>query len=232
MTASAANAGRAVSRIEGLAAAVYCENIDTDILIPSHDITSPAREGYGSKLFAPWRYTAPGGPESPDFVLNREPWRAATVLIAGANFGCGSSREMAVWALAQFGFRCVIAPSFGAIFRNNCVRNFLLPVELPSPVVQALASAAAATPLRLTIDLQTCTVTWPASVSTPAAVHPFSIDADDRASLLAGLDAIDQTWLHRVAIQAFEAADRQRRPWVWAQARDDLILAPPNGTQP
>ncbi len=232
MPASAANAMRAISRIEGLAAAVYRENIDTDVLIPSRDITAPAREGYGEKLFAPWRYTAPGGPENPDFVLNREPWRTATVLIAGANFGCGSSREMAVWALAQFGFRCVIAPSFGAIFRNNCVRNFLLPVELPGTVVQELANAAAAAPVHLIVDLQTCTVTAPGGETAPSAVHPFNIDADDRASLLAGLDAIDQTWLHRAAIQAFEAADRQRRPWVWAAAPDAPALAPLNGLPP
>ena len=203
---------KAITHIEGVAAALYLENIDTDSIIPSRDITSPARDGYGPKLFAAWRYSAPGGPENPEFVLNREPWRQARILIAGANFGCGSSREMAVWALWQFGIRCVIAPSFGAIFRNNCVRNFLLPVELPSHTVQTLAAAASAAPLVLRVDLPAGVVMAPDGSS-----HPFTLEPDERQVLLAGLDAIALTWRHRPAIEAFEATDRQRRPWVWAR---------------
>lgn len=201
---------QAISRIEGLAAALPHENIDTDIIIASRDITSPSREGFGAKLFAPWRYTSPDGPEDASFVLNREPWRHASILIAGANFGCGSSREMAVWALWQFGIRCVIAPSFGAIFRGNCVRNFLLPVELPAAAVAELAAAAQAAPLRLTVDLHDCTVRGEG-----LALQRFAIDADEREVLLAGLDAIDLTWQRRAEIEAFEAADRLRRPWLW-----------------
>ncbi len=200
-------------RVEGLAAPLMRDHIDTDVIIPSREITSPAREGFGARLFAPWRYLKPGGPEDPAFVLNREPWRQARILIAGRNFGCGSSREMAVWALVQFGIRCVIAPSFGAIFRANAVRNALLPVELPASAVDALAAAAEAAPLVLTVDLETCEVRGRDAQG--AIRHPFAIDPDEREMLLAGLDAIDRTWQHRAAIEAFEAADRVRRPWVW-----------------
>jgi 3-isopropylmalate/(R)-2-methylmalate dehydratase small subunit len=197
-------------RVEGIAAPLPRENIDTDVIIPSREITSPAREGFGAKLFAPWRYLGPGGPENPEFVLNREPWRQARILIAGRNFGCGSSREMAVWALVQFGIRCVIAPSFGAIFRSNCVRNALLPVELPAATVAALAAEAARAPLVLTVDLEACEVRAP-----DGARHAFTIDRAEREMLLTGMDAIDRTWKHRAAIEAFEAADRERRPWIW-----------------
>ena len=199
-----------LDRVEGIAAPLLRENIDTDVIIPSREITSPAREGFGPKLFAPWRYLAPGGPENPEFVLNREPWRAARILIAGRNFGCGSSREMAVWALVQFGIRCVIAPSFGAIFRNNCVRNALLPVDLPEADVDALAAAAARAPLVLTVDLEACEVR-----AHDGARHAFTIDPAEREMLLTGMDAIDRTWQQRAAIEAFEAADRERRPWIW-----------------
>jgi 3-isopropylmalate/(R)-2-methylmalate dehydratase small subunit len=197
-------------RVEGIAAPLKRDNIDTDVIIPSRDITSPSREGFGAKLFAPWRYTGPGGPENPEFVLNRAPWREARILIAGRNFGCGSSREMAVWALVQFGIRCVIAPSFGAIFRNNCIRNALLPVQLPEAVVDALAVAAQARPLVLSVDLEACEVRGPDGLR-----HGFEIDADDREMLLTGMDAIDRTWQQRAAIEAFEAGDRLRRPWMW-----------------
>jgi 3-isopropylmalate/(R)-2-methylmalate dehydratase small subunit len=199
--------------VTGIAAALHRENIDTDIIIPSREITSPAREGFGPKAFAPWRYTAPGGPEDPSFVLNRGPWRQAVILIAGANFGCGSSREMAVWALAQFGLRCVIAPSFGAIFQNNCVRNALLPVVLPAATVAELAALAAdeAAPLVLTIDLEAARVRRP-----DGREHAFELEAMDREMLLTGLDAIDRTWQQHAAIVDYEARDRIRRPWAWS----------------
>jgi 3-isopropylmalate/(R)-2-methylmalate dehydratase small subunit len=202
-----------VGRIEGVAAPLLRDHIDTDVIIPSRDITSPARDGVAAKLFAPWRYLAPGGPENPDFVLNREPWRQAVILIAGENFGCGSSREMAVWALAQFGIRCVVAAGFGAIFRDNCIRNGLLPVELPGPTVAALAALAQTRPQGWCVDLQACALHAPDD----QAIN-FEFDGREREMLLAGLDAIDLTWQHRPAIEAFEAADRLRRPWVWAPA--------------
>lgn len=198
------------TRVDGLAAALWRENVDTDVIIPSREITGPGREGYGAKAFAPWRYLQPGGAENPEFVLNQAPWRQATILIAGANFGCGSSREMAVWALAQFGFRVLIAPSFGAIFRNNCVRNGLLAIELPAAVVQGLAEQAARAPLVLAVDLQHRRIERP-----DAAPIDFAIDDSDREMLLSGLDAIDRTWQLRDAIEAFERGDRARRPWVY-----------------
>ncbi len=148
-------------RIEGIAAPLHRPNIDTDAIIPSREITSPGREGYGEKLFAPWRYLGPDRRENPDFVLNRAPFRAAPILIAGENFGCGSSREMAAWALRQFGIRVVVAPSFGAIFRSNCLRNGILPVALPAATVAALAARAEAGDLVLAVDLGSCAVTTP-----------------------------------------------------------------------
>lgn len=205
----------AFTRIEGLTAALLRENIDTDIIIASRDITSPSRDGFGPRLFAPWRYDGPGGRERPDFVLNQQPWRAAVILLAGANFGCGSSREMAVWALRQFGIRCVIAPSFGAIFQGNCIKNGVLPVVLPAARVAALGALAtsAAQPLTLAVDLHACEVQQP-----DGSRDAFVIGARDREMLLAGLDEIDLTWQHRADIEAFETADRLRRPWVWHRA--------------
>lgn len=203
----------ALTRVEGIAAPLLRPNIDTDIIIPSREIRAPGREGYGEKLFAPWRYLGLDRQENPDFVLNREPFRKACILIAGDNFGCGSSREMAVWALRQFGIRCIIAPSFGAIFRINCIRNSVLPVELGAPVIQALGAAAEGGNLRLTVDLQTCELSGPEGLC-----HAFTIDPQERELLLSGLDQIDLTWQLRAAMEAFEASDRQRRPWIWSVA--------------
>lgn len=200
----------ALRRVEGVAAPLLRPNIDTDTLIPSREITSPGRDGYGEKLFAPWRYLDAQRTENPDFVLNRAPFRQARILIAGENFGCGSSREMAVWALRQFGLRCIIAPSFGAIFRDNCVRNALLPVQLDASVVAALGAAAESGTLCLCVDLEAGEV-----IEAGGRRHRFAFDAVEREMLLTGLDAIDLTWQQRAQIEAFEAADRQRRPWIW-----------------
>lgn len=202
-----------VLRIEGVAAPLLRDNIDTDTIIPSRDITSPSREGFGVKAFAPWRYLGPGGAENPEFVLNRGPWRLARLLVAGRNFGCGSSREMAVWALAQFGIQAVVAASFGAIFRQNCVRNGLVPVELPHATVQRLAEAAGDpdAPLTLVVDVAALALIEPDGTR-----QPFALDEADREMLLTGLDAIDRTWQQREAMLAFEAADRIARPWIWA----------------
>ncbi|MBL8327867.1 MAG: 3-isopropylmalate dehydratase small subunit [Rubrivivax sp.] len=199
-----------VIHIEGLAAPLLRDNIDTDVIIPSREITSPSREGFGAKLFAPWRYLQPGGAEDPAFILNREPWRHAVFLVAGRNFGCGSSREMAVWALVQFGIRCVVAPSFGAIFRNNCIRNGLLPLELPDEVVRAIAGQAEQGACALHADVPRQRLRTP-----DGQEHAFALDAEDREMLITGMDAIDRTWQQRDAIEAFEAQDRLRRPWMW-----------------
>jgi len=218
---------QAVSVVEGIAAVLMRDNIDTDVIIPSRDITSPDREGYAAKLFGPWRYLHPGGPENPDFVLNQPPWRQARVLLAGRNFGCGSSREMAVWALWQFGIRCVIAPSFGAIFRDNCLRNGLLPVLLPAAALERLAATLDAQDCALRVDLQACRIQGPGDITLP-----FDFDAHEREALIGGLDAIDQTWLQRAAIEAFEAADRLRRPWVWSDALSAAASPSPHAEPP
>lgn len=198
-------------RIEGIAAPLHRPNIDTDAIIPSREITSPGREGYGEKLFAPWRYLGPDRRENPDFVLNRAPFRAAPILIAGDNFGCGSSREMAAWALRQFGFRVVIAPSFGAIFRANCLRNGILPVALPAATVAALAARAEAGDLVLAVDLGSRAVTTPEGDS-----HAFEVEARERRMMLEGLDDIALTLRRKGEIDAFQARDRENRPWIWS----------------
>jgi 3-isopropylmalate/(R)-2-methylmalate dehydratase small subunit len=199
-------------RLKALAAPLLRPNIDTDVIIPSREITSPSRDGYGERAFAPWRYTGPGRTPNPDFVLNREPFASrAQILIAGENFGCGSSREMAVWAIRQFGFRCVIAPSFGAIFQANCYRNGVLPVVLPKDVVETLGRDAEAGTLELDVDLEAGTVTAP-----DGRALAFTTPAPERRMLLEGLDEIGLTLKHRDAILEFQARDRGERPWIWA----------------
>lgn len=198
------------TRIEGVAAPLLRPNIDTDIIIPSREITSPERTGYADKLFAPWRYLGTDRRENPDFVLNREPFRAAQILITGENFGCGSSREMAVWALRQFGIRCIVAPSFGAIFRNNCVRNAVLPIELPAALVHRLGAVSEAHPKGWVVDLEACELAEP-----DGCAHAFTVDARERVILLSGLNAIDLTWQRRTQIELFERDDRLHRPWIW-----------------
>jgi 3-isopropylmalate/(R)-2-methylmalate dehydratase small subunit len=198
-------------RLKALAAPLMRPNVDTDTIIPSREITSPSREGFGERAFASWRYTEPGRVPNPDFVLNREPFARAQILVAGENFGCGSSREMAVWAIRQFGFRCVIAPSFGAIFQANCYRNGVLPVVLPKAAVEDLGRAAESGTLELDVDLASGTVTAP-----DGRAFPFTAPAAERRMLLEGLDEIGLTLKRRDEILAFQARDRGLRPWIWS----------------
>lgn len=200
----------AFEAIRGAAAPLYRANIDTDTLIPSSLITDASREGYGPKLLAGWRYGADGKTEVDDFILNRPAWRDSCILIAGENFGCGSSREMAVWAVRQFGFRCVIAPSFAPIFRQNCLRNALLPITLPAGLVERLAQKAEASPRDWTVDLRARSVTDPSGQR-----HMFEIDAREREELLLGMDPISVTMQWAAEIREFARADRKRRPWIW-----------------
>ncbi len=203
-------------QLKGIAAPLMRANIDTDLLIPSREINSPGRDGYGEKLLAPWRYeggTSGKRVERPDFVLNREPYRRATILLAGENFGSGSSREAAVWAVRQFGFRCVIAPSFGAIFQNNCYRNGVLPVVLPAHEIAALAAEAERETLELTVDLQSCSVRHPNGRSLS-----FTVPPSERTLLLEGLDAIGMTLKRRAGIEAYRSALREAHPWILAAA--------------
>jgi 3-isopropylmalate/(R)-2-methylmalate dehydratase small subunit len=197
------------TRLSGQAAPLLRANIDTDLIIRIERLTGTMREEMGQWAFETLRYR-PDGSENPDFVLNQGPFRGAPVLLAGANFGCGSSREGAVWALQGAGIRCVIAESFGDIFFNNCFQNGILPIRLPAETVRALAEQSAGGNARLTVDLERQTITSPRGEEIP-----FEVDAARRTALLEGLDDIGQTLLHAQAIAAWQAADRAARPWVW-----------------
>ncbi|MCH8184110.1 MAG: 3-isopropylmalate dehydratase small subunit [Proteobacteria bacterium] len=200
------------TRLTGVAAPLMQPNIDTDAIVPSRFLTrttKTGKSGFGEVLFADWRFDAGGSPK-PDFVLNRPEYAAAKILLAAENFGCGSSREHAVWALLGFGIRCVIAPGFGEIFFNSSFINGLLPVVLDKEKVLALADAASANGGDMTVDLETQKVTGP-----DGTVHAFEIDAARREALLEGLDAIAVTLKREDEIAAFQDADRQNRPWIY-----------------
>lgn len=188
------------------------DNIDTDAIIPSREMRSVSGDGLAEGLFAGWRYLAIGGREpNPDFVLNRPVFADARILVAGANIGCGSSREHAVWALAQYGFRAVVAPSFNPIFRANCIANGLVPVTLAPEIVSDIGKSleAAETPL-LTVDLQQQIVSLPGR-----GPWPFSLEPEAREGLLLGLDPVGLTMKHRSEIEAFRDADKAARPWIY-----------------
>ena len=205
------------TRLTAIAAPILRLNIDTDIIIPSREMKRVSKQGLGEGLFAGWRYTSPGGRDpDPDFILNQAPYDQAKIILSGANFGCGSSREHAVWALHEWGIRCVMAPSFGAIFQGNCVRNGILPVVLEESLVEDLAQQVEADPAarQLTVDLESNTVTAP-----DGATHAFEIAPGDRDMLLEGLDGIAVTQKRDDEILAFQARDRLRRPWVYLPAR-------------
>lgn len=198
--------------VKGIAASFRQENIDTDAIIPASYLRSLTSD-LGAGLFGRSRYDA-GGKENPDFILNRPPFRDSRVVVAGANFGCGSSREGAVWALLRFGVRCVIAPSFGDIFFENAFKNGLLPVILPEHEVRSLLDYLAATnDPTLAVDLKRCVVETPQGRSIPFAIPPAR-----RAALLEGLDEIGQTLQHGADIAAFQTMDGTKRPWIHARA--------------
>ncbi len=199
--------------LRAIAAPLLRDNIDTDIIIRIERLVgATTRSELGRYAFESWRYRRDGS-EDPDFILNREPYRRARILLAGANFGCGSSREGAVWALVQMGFRAVIASSFGDIFFNNCFQNGVLPVRLEREAVERLARLVENDPERhpVTIDLERNVV-----VAADARETPFRIDRLRREALLAGLDEIGLTLRREPEIAAFQARDRNRRPWIYA----------------
>lgn len=185
------------------------DNVDTDAIIPSREMKAVSKAGLSDGLFAGWRYL-PGEGRTPDpaFVLNEPRYAGSEILVAGENFGCGSSREHAVWAMAEYGFRVVIAPSFSPIFRANCVRNGIAPVVLPSDAVARLAAAAEAG-VPVTVDLAAMTV----FAGDDSAA--FTLDEEARAMLMEGLDGIELTLKNRTDILDFRDADRARRPWVY-----------------
>ncbi|OZI19386.1 3-isopropylmalate dehydratase small subunit [Bordetella genomosp. 9] len=192
----------------GHAAVIERNDIDTDVIVRIERIAQLKRGEFAPWAFEIWRYR-PDGSENPDFVLNQEPFRSANILIAGRNFGCGSSREMAVWALDEFGIRCVIAPSFGDIFHNNCLQIGVLPVRLSAERIEPFA-AAARQEIPITVDLRDCAVRLPDGTSAT-----FTLPESQRTALLSGLDDVDMAVAREDRIAAFQAADRQRRPWAY-----------------
>jgi 3-isopropylmalate/(R)-2-methylmalate dehydratase small subunit len=200
------------TRLTGVAAPLMRHNVDTDAIIPGRELMKVTKTGYAEGLFANWRYTDGDRAEDPDFVLNRQPYRKAVILLAGHNFACGSSREVAAWALRDFGIRCVIAPSYGHIFHANCFRNSMLPVTLPIEQVEAIAAQVEQSGGRkpVTVDLESCTVTAP-----DGQQFSFTLAELARTALLEGLDAISSTLRYADRIAAYQARDRVRRPWVY-----------------
>lgn len=198
-------------RLRSRAAPLMRDNIDTDAIIPSREMKAVSKTGLADGLFAGWRYHTVGGRDpDPAFVLNDPRYANAHILVAGANFGCGSSREHAVWALAEYGFRVIVAPSFSPIFQGNCIRNGVAPVVLPADAVNALASLVSAGEA-VTVDLDTMTL------SAADQNWPFTLDDEARMMLMEGLDAIELTRKRQAEITAFRAADAAARPWVYRE---------------
>jgi 3-isopropylmalate/(R)-2-methylmalate dehydratase small subunit len=204
----------------GLVAPLDRENVDTDAIIPKQFLKSIHRTGFGPNLFDAWRYLDTGEPgmdpasrkPNPGFVLNQPRYRGATVLLARRNFGCGSSREHAPWALQQFGFRAIIAPSYADIFFNNCFKNGLLPIVLPDFQVDHLfTEVAASAGYRLAIDLAAQTVRTPGGEALHFEVEPFR-----KECLLNGWDDIGLTLRRQDAIRAYEERRRQSEPWIFS----------------
>ena len=204
--------------LKGLVAPMDRANVDTDAIIPKQFLKSIRKTGFGPNLFDAWRYLDPGEPgqdpnsrkPNPDFVLNQPRYQGASVLLARKNFGCGSSREHAPWAIDQYGFRCVIAPSFADIFFNNCFKNGLLPIVLPEAVVAQLFDEVLAFPgYQLTIDLERQMVVRPQGEEIP-----FEVQAFRKYCLLGGLDDIGLTLRHAEKIKAFEAERLTTKPWL------------------
>ena len=181
----------------GIAAPLIRDNIDTDQIIPSREMKSVSKTGLSGGMFAGERYVS-GRNLNPDFVLNKTEYLDATILLSGQNFGCGSSREHAVWALKEYGFRAIIAQSFGEIFYNNCVRNGILPIVLAAELITKL-------PREVTIDLPAQTV----------AEFKFDMPEGDKKMLIDGLDMIAQTLEHEADISAFLDSDKVKRPWIY-----------------
>ena len=194
--------------LTGPAAPLLRDNLDTDVIIRIERLTGTPRDGMGAHAFEALRFL-PGGAEDPGFVLNQPAFRGAPILVTGANFGCGSSREAAVWAMMGLGLRCVIAESFGDIFYGNCFQNGLLPVRLPGDAVRRLAGQCGGG-APVTVDLHGQAVTFP-----DGGQAAFTIEPMRRIALLEGLDDIGLTLRHAAEIAAFQAGDRLQRPWVW-----------------
>jgi 3-isopropylmalate/(R)-2-methylmalate dehydratase small subunit len=205
-------------RIDGIVVPLDRANVDTDAIIPKQFLKSIKRAGFGPNAFDEWRYLDHGEPGmdnskrviNPDFVLNQARFQGAQILLARENFGCGSSREHAPWALEDYGFRVIIATSFADIFFGNCFKNGLLPIKLDADKVDALFKSTLASPgYKLTVDLPSQTITTPEEV-----VYSFEVDAFRKHCLLNGLDDIGLTLQHVDEIRAFEAQHHAAQPWL------------------
>jgi 3-isopropylmalate/(R)-2-methylmalate dehydratase small subunit len=210
---------QAFKKVKGIVVPINRPNIDTDAIIPKQYLKSIQRSGFGPNLFDEWRYLDYGEPGqdsskrriNPDFVLNQQRYQGAQILLARDNFGCGSSREHAVWAMVDYGIRAIIAPSFADIFFNNSFKNGLLPIVLDSRTVDQLFAETEATPgYSLEVDLEKLQVKKP-----DGSVLPFQVDEFRRYRLLNGLDDIGMTLQHADAIKAYEARRRQEAPWLF-----------------
>lgn len=212
---------QAFTRLTGLVAPMDRENVDTDAIIPKQFLKSIRKSGFGPNLFDAWRYLDPGYPgqdlsgrrPNPDFVLNQARYQGASILLARKNFGCGSSREHAPWALVQYGFRAIVAPSFAEIFFNNCFKNGILPIVLSDAVVSRLFDEVHALPgYSLTVDLQRQVIIEAQGHETTFEVSPFRRDC-----LLKGLDDIGLTLRHALKIRDFESHRLASKPWLAIQ---------------
>ncbi|RDH84854.1 MAG: 3-isopropylmalate dehydratase small subunit [endosymbiont of Galathealinum brachiosum] len=206
-------------KVTGIVAPMDRPNVDTDAIIPKQFLKSIKRSGFGPNAFDDWRYLDPGAPDidnstrriNPEFVLNQSPYDKATILIARENFGCGSSREHAVWALDDYGFRAVIAPSFADIFFNNSFKNGMLPIVLDAEIVEDLFNKVASkSGYELTVDLQKQKV-----ITEEGEEYPFEVDAFRKHCLLNGLDDISLTLQHESEIKAYEEKTKQSAPWLF-----------------
>jgi 3-isopropylmalate/(R)-2-methylmalate dehydratase small subunit len=207
------------STLTAVAAPLVRANVDTDAIIPSREIRSVSKTGLADGLFAGWRYRQVGGREpDPAFVLNQPAYAGAKILLGGENFGCGSSREHAAWALAEYGFRAIVAPSFNPIFFGNCVRNGIVPAVVPLAAIERLAAEVEPDPQarRLTVSLENMTIGAPSGEQLS-----FSLGEEQREMLRYGLDAIDLTLRWRDEIEAFRKADRARRPWIYLNRAEE-----------
>ncbi|MFQ3255813.1 MAG: 3-isopropylmalate/(R)-2-methylmalate dehydratase small subunit [Porticoccaceae bacterium] len=197
----------------GVAAALLKTNIDTDTIIPSREIKRVSKQGLREGLFAAWRYSLPGSREiNHDFILNKAQYQNTSIILSGDNFGCGSSREHAVWALKEYGIRSIVAPSFGSIFHSNCVRNGILPITLPDISIRQMATFIEQDPQChcLNIDLASQSIQ-----TDDGQCFYFELDKAQKDMLLNGLDSITLTQTLNDTINNFEQQDKVRRPWIY-----------------
>ena len=198
--------------ISGIAAPLMRINIDTDTIIPSREMKTVSKKGLASGLFADWRYiSTESREENPDFILNQFPYNQAKILLSGSNFGCGSSREHAVWAINEWGIKVIIAPSFGSIFYNNCIKNGVLPINLDEEKIASINNFVSIDPVKnkLHINLNNRIINYGKET-----IENFPIDEQDQEFLINGLDQIDQTLKKISLINNFEEAHRGQNPWL------------------